>query len=163
MSLINILNTHNNYNILCCPWIWNMLLCCFWMCSYYYFMLLLGESSHYYETDVLFRYFVLLIDWTYCFVLHVNLSLLLFCDALGIMNTQTRHGSGVRYFPLMGKSCVRMRLRRLIQGTMPLPSNKILRESPAPSQETLPTLPTPVGSLPSINKDHCLAVAVVED
>ena len=39
----------------------------------------------------------------------------------------------------------------------------IERESPALSQETLPTLPTPVDSLPSINKDHCLAVAVVED
>ena len=38
-----------------------------------------------------------------------------------------------------------------------------MKKSPAPSQDTLPTLPTPVGSLPSINKDHCLAVAVVED
>ena len=93
----------------------------------------------------------------------LHIKLLIFCDALGIMNTQTRHGSGVRYFPLMGKSCVRMRLRRLIQGTMPLPSNKILRESPAPSQETLLTLPTHVGSLPSINKAHYLVAAVVKD
>ena len=97
------------------------------------------------------------------FVLHVNLSLLLFCNGLGIMNTRTRHGSGVRFLPLMGRSCVRMRLQRLIQGTMPLPLNKILRESPAQSQETLPTLPTHVGSLPSINKAHYLVVAVVED
>ena len=79
------------------------------------------------------------------------------------MNTRTRHGSGVRYLPLMGKSCVRMRLQRLIQGTMPLPLNKILRESPAPSQDTLPREPTHVGSLPSINKAHYLVTAVVED
>ena len=79
------------------------------------------------------------------------------------MTTRTRHGVGVRFLPLMGRSWVRMHLRRLIQGTMPLLLNKILRESPAPSQETLPTLPTPVGSLPSINKAHTLAVAVVED
>ena len=79
------------------------------------------------------------------------------------MNTRTRHGIGVRFLPLMGRSCVRMHLRRLIQGTMPLPLNKILRESPAQSQETLPREPTHVGSLPSINKAHYLVTAVVED
>ncbi len=84
-------------------------------------MLLIGEISLYSENDFLFSYFVLLMDCTYYSMLHVNLSLLLFCAVLGITNTRTRHGSGVRYLPLMVRSCVRMHLPRSILGTMPFP------------------------------------------